>query len=213
MTIVIRSTRQRRKLAVLYPLAILMTRYSVFAALLLLLVVTTSEAGKLGLLSSDLSSLGDEGNDDHGKGGGGFCLEKTFKCKGGYVKEMGGCVKCEGGIKGEFHKKCHADDIRQDVDRHMKGQLQDAYLEDRELFAPDEEALAALTAFDDAEFVAGLENGSEHKVKFGGFVAAWWGCEVTFTKTDKGVEKHFDCGGKFHKGHGEKPSDEALELL
>jgi hypothetical protein len=201
----------------MYPLAAFMTRCSVFAVLLLLLVVA-SEAGKLGLLSPDDVSLGNtEGNNvDHGNGssGGGLCLEKTIKCKGGFIKEMGGCVMCEGGIKGEFHKKqCKAEDISHDVDRHLKNQIHDTYMEDKELFAPDEEAVDALKAFDNAAFVAGLENGSEHKVKFGGFMAAWWGCEVTITKTEKGIEKQFDCGGKFHKGHGEKPSDEELALF
>jgi hypothetical protein len=61
----------------MYSLATFLTRYSVFAALLLLLVVV-SEAGKIGLQSPDIS-LGNEGNDDHGNGGGGLCLEKEHQ--------------------------------------------------------------------------------------------------------------------------------------
>ncbi|CAB9511585.1 expressed unknown protein [Seminavis robusta] len=164
-------------------------------------------AGKLGLVSSS-TALEDDGDHGHGGGKGGFCLEKGIHCKGGFVAEMGGCINCEGHVKAGFHKTCKADEMADDLERHIKGQVQDALMDDKVLFAPDDASRSMMEAYDDPAFVDSLEVGTEKTVEFGGYMMAGFGCKVTFKKTDKGIEKFADCGGKFHKGHGKKPWEE-----
>lgn len=156
-------------------------------------------------------------NDDHHhhkhSGMGGFCVEKSIKCKGGMIFGHGGHICCDGGLKSEFHAKCHKDEMADHLASHLKDQFQDAATDDKVIFMPDDDAMDAMGIYDDAAFVDGLPDGHEHTVEFGGFVAAGFGCKVTFKKDGGEFKKAADCGLKLHKGHGVKPSDEELMLL
>ena len=125
----------------------------------------------------------------------------------------GGHVCCDGNLKAGFHAKCDKDEMADHLASQVKDQFLDVATDNTAVFMPDDEAMDAMGVYDDAAFVEGLPDGHEKTVMFGGFVAAGFGCKVTFKKEGGEFKKVADCGLKHHKGHGKKPSDEELELF
>jgi hypothetical protein len=159
------------------------------------------------------SSVALKDDDDHHRHGmGAFCFEKGIQCKGGMIFGKGGHVGCSGALKSEFSAKCDKDEMAQHLANHVKEQFKDVALDDQ-TFMPSDTAFEEMGIYDDAAFVDGLPDGHEHTVEFGGFVAAGFGCKVTFKKDGGVFKKVADCGLKLHKGHGMKPSDEELMEL
>jgi len=196
---------------------------------LLCLVADTTSTRINGVVKEEVITTGTNDNNDGGYSDsdknnrhhyhksridGNIRFEKAITCNGGMVTDKGGLIGCTGGLKSDFRGKIQAEEIADHLATHIKGQVQETFMGEDWLFYPDDDAWNVMETYDDDSFfLENLEDGHEKEIAFGGFVGAAWGCKVTLKKNGDNVEKHANCGLEFHKGHGQKPRDDELDIL
>mmetsp|Transcript_6674 Transcript_6674/g.10423 ORF Transcript_6674/g.10423 Transcript_6674/m.10423 type:complete len:210 (-) Transcript_6674:508-1137(-) len=139
-----------------------------------------------------------------------FTMEKGVKCKGSTdPKKEGGGKKCEAGMKKKISVGLGAEEIASDAASEMEG-LYKMLMPDQDSLLPMDETMLELMEMDDID-VEEMEKGASKTVEFGGFLKAFWGCNVTYSKDSLfKVSETIQCGAKAMQGMGKVPQDEEI---
>ena len=143
--------------------------------------------------------------------------EKGVKCKGSADKKKGVGKQCEGGIKQVKSFGVGAEELAEDASDNIRD-MHSEMIDNKGILVPDE-AMEELISWDNIDLVDifGEEDCSEgkgcsKKVEFGGYVKAFWGCNITFSKKGKKMVKEVGCGFKSSEAMGKKEGSYYNEL-
>jgi len=138
-------------------------------------------------------------------------VEKGAKCKAHADKTNGAGRDCEGGVKQVMSFGIGANELAEDVSDKIRDLHSEMILPDeKETLVPDDvlSEWMSLDEIDEIDEIFGDEDcsdeGCKKVMKFGGYVKAFWGCNVTFSKDGLKMSKEFTCGFKSFEGMGKK---------
>lgn len=145
------------------------------------------------------------------------CVEKGVKCKGHADKAKGAGRECEGGVKQVRSFGMGAKDLAEDVSDKIRDMHSDI-VDEKSILVP-EEVLMELMNWDQIDEVdifgeedCSVEEGCSKQVSFGGYLKAFWGCNITFSKKGMKMSKEVGCGFKSFEGMGKKEGDYYNEI-
>eukprot|EP00533_Pseudo-nitzschia_delicatissima_P007523 CAMPEP_0116081892 /NCGR_PEP_ID=MMETSP0327-20121206/2443_1 /TAXON_ID=44447 /ORGANISM="Pseudo-nitzschia delicatissima, Strain B596" /LENGTH=199 /DNA_ID=CAMNT_0003572665 /DNA_START=225 /DNA_END=824 /DNA_ORIENTATION=+ len=135
-------------------------------------------------------------------------VEKGAKCKAHADKTKGAGRGCEGGVKQVMSFGIGAKELAEDVSDKVRDLHSEMILPDeKDILVPDD-VLSEWMSLDEIDDIFGDEDCSDEGCKkvmeFGGYVKAFWGCNVTFSKDGLKMSKDFTCGFKSFEGMGKK---------
>jgi len=145
-------------------------------------------------------------DDVHGWAKAEECVEKGVKCKGHADKTKGAGRECEGGVKQVRSFGIGAKDLVEDVSEKVRD-MHSEIVDDKSVLVP-EDVIMELINLDltDPVDIFGEEDCSEEgcskTMSFGGYLKAFWGCNITFSKTGLKMSKDVGCGFKSFQGMG-----------
>ena len=135
-------------------------------------------------------------------------VEKGAKCKAHADKTKGAGRGCEGGVKQVMRFGIGAKELAEDDSDKVRDLHSEMILPaEKDILVPDD-VLSEWMSLDEIDDIFGDEDCSDEGCKkvmeFGGYVKAFWGCNVTFSKDGLKMSKDFTCGFKSFEGMGKK---------
>ena len=147
-------------------------------------------------------------------------VEKGISCEGGFDTDKGAGKMCKAGMKASFHAEMSGEDMTDHIASELMGQINDSFMATKDTFLPGDDIMESLGAWDnltdeDIELLmeSDEDGGRSKTIKFGGFVKAMWGCQVTFEKKGGKFSKTAECGLKGGEGMGKAPKDDEYDYL
>lgn len=165
--------------------------------------IDASEVKGLRISKEEMDSI----EDVHGWINAEECVEKGVKCTGKADKTKGG-KKCEGGVKQAQSFGIGTKELVEDVSDKVRD-MHSEIVDNKSILVP-EDVIMELLSLDDIDPVDlfGEEDCSEEgcgkTMSFGGYVKAFWGCNITYAKKGLKLSKDVACGFKSFEGVGKK---------